>query len=543
MSPRTAAAIAASLAPTPQKPEPTSVRIPIGTGNTTGATTVPSRVKSPVTVEDVDTDVSVSDSQVEPIVIDSDDDIPLMDDDDDDDSFSEVMEDVRRETATHRAGAFDPFMVPGMGMDFHGAGPRPIDNPRGVPMNSPWANPHELMDRMAQMMDGPGFGMRAPLGGRTGEVLGYVGPGQFVQMYIAGREKTSLLEILNSKVVLPYNWRLSFPSRAMGNASPLHYPNAKLEDAIDDAKQQNLFLAVHIFNTKSESSDFYNMIVSQDEVQGVYADNYISYYTCVEQPIELHALSRLLAPSQARPTTIALPVVLLMATMKGRLYILDIADSTLTSAEYLDKLLTLRMTHLPTIEEEAVRAAERRTQTTLVDEQNSAFEQSMKRDQEIAAREEAEAARAARIAQEEALAEAAAKQLAADQAMFAANARSAKRQQYLDELQALPPEPTTGKNTTIALRMTDGTKVQRKFDPEHTTLAQVFSFAAGCMAQRATDDSFTDPSDSTQPWSVDAFDFSAQFPARRFTHAQASKSLKELGLAGQELLNLVETSK
>ena len=475
-------------------------------------------------------------------MIDDDDDVLLIDDD-----YDSVMEEVRRErNQAMAAGPRSPRYALDVDAYQNEQGIR-IPSPAfpvGPSAGSPWSDASNLMARMTSMMDGPGFGMRAPVGGRTGEVMGYLGPGNFASMHLAGREKTSFLQLINANVVLAQNWRLTFPSRAMGNASPLHYPNAKIEDAIQDAHDMNQFVALHIFDKNhSECSDFYNMIISLDSVQSVYADNYVSYFVSIDKPIELSAISRLLSPSQARPPTIQLPVVLLMATMKGRLHVLDMADSSLTAPAYIDKLILLRESYAPQIAEDKMLELERRSQTNLVDEQNSAFEIAQRQDQARAAFEESEQLRLRREAETREMQAEAERQLELDQAMISANMRAYKRSQYIEDLAKLPTEPTEGRNTTIALRLNDGSKVQRKFNPETTTLAHVFLFAAGSMAQKATDDSFVDPNDPSQPWSIEKFDLSAQFPARRFTHSQSSQTLKELGLSGQELLNLVEVSK
>ena len=124
--------------------------------------------------------------------------------------------------------------------------------------------------------------------------------------------------------------------------------------------------------------------------------------------------------------------------------------------------------------------------------------------------------------------------------MTAANAKSDLRSKYIENLKALAPEPTTGRPTIIAIRLPDGSQARRKFDPDVATLADVFTFIAGSMAEKLTEETFTDPSDPNRPWSIDNFDLSAQFPARRFTHAQDSETLRKVGLQGQELLNLVD---
>jgi len=505
ISPRTAAAIAASL-DTPHKPP---MHLPDGSR------------EAPFAVDDSDGYERLLTSDDHPI--DVDDDSAFIDD------FHEI-------SGPQRVGA--PI---GMGMDLSRAGVR---GPSPVPVRSPpsgsvWNDTSSLVDRMNEMMDGPGFGMRAPVGGRTGEVLGYLSPGNFIPMHITGREKTSFLQLINENVVLPNTWRLAFPSRAMGNASPLQYPNEKIEDAISDAHQMNHFVALHIFNSaQSESSDFYNMIVSVDSVQSIYADNFVSYYCNINKPIEISALSRLLSPSQARAPTIQLPVVFLLATMKGRLHILGCADSTLTAPEYIDKLIMTRETYAPQIAEDKLLDEERRSQTTLVDEQNSAYELSQRQDQERAAMEEAEQQKIRQAEQQRELKEATERQLAQDQEMINASMRTFTRTQYLDEFAKLPAEPTTGRNTTIQLRLTDGSKVQRKFDTETARLSDVFTFAAGIVAQRSTDETFKDPSHPDQPWSIDHFALSSQFPKRQFLHSEANKTLKELELGGQQVLHL-----
>lgn len=411
------------------------------------------------------------------------------------------------------------------------------------PRNPVWEQTHSLIERMASLEPEDSFNLRIPMDGESTAPEGFIGPGLFEPMVISGTHKNSFLQLVNQHTVLPDNWRLSFPSRAMGASSPLHYPKSRLEYAIQDAKEQKMFIALHIFSTTSDTSDLYNMIICRDDVQNIYADSFIPYYTSMTTAVELSAMSRLLSPSlQRRPPPLTPPIVLLLATIQGRLNILGAIDSAAGSVEYTQKLKLLRELYLPELRQEEQLEIARQQEARLIDEQNSDYERAVKEDEQ---RAKAEADAAAVAAAEEAEAQEAieaATRYAAEMEEQQAKSRANQRQSYIEKLASLPAEPTEGKNATIALRLIDGTKVQRKFNPDTTTLADIFTFAAGQIALKATDDGFTLPSNTDLAWNISNFDLSAQFPARRFSHNQETKTLRELGLVSQELLNLVDNN-
>lgn len=415
-----------------------------------------------------------------------------------------------------------------------------------TPPPAVWQRTQSLMERMASLAagDGDAFGLRIPMEGQEPSIPeGFVGSGKFEPMTISGTHKTSFLQLINQHTVVPENWRMSFPSRAMAASCPLHYPKERIEQAIQDAKEQKMFIAVHIFNNASDSSDFYNMIISRDDVQSIYAESFIPYFVSMDSAVELGAMSRLLSPSlQRRPPPLPLPAILFVATVKGRLNILGAVDSTSGTGEYVSKLILLRELYLPELRQEEQLEIARQQEARLIDEQNDDYEKAVRQDEERAQNEADAAAVAAAEEKEIQDAIEAATKYAEEMEKKQADSRASQRQGYIDGLNALSAEPTEGKNATIALRLTDGSKVQRKFNPDTTTLADIFAFAAGQIALKATDETFTLPSNTDLAWNIANFDLSAQFPARRFSHSQESQTLRQLGLVSQELLNLVENT-
>lgn len=409
------------------------------------------------------------------------------------------------------------------------------------PRTGVWGNANDLIERMAALEGHDPYGLRMGLDGDAPQSGGFIAPGTFEKMAITGTHKMNFLQLLNEHIVVPENWRICFPSKAMAAACPLHYPQNRIEEAIQSAKELKMFVAVHIFNTFSDSSDFYNMIVSRDDVQNVYAETFIPVFISMTSAVELGAMNRLLSPSlQRRPPPLPVPTVLFLASMDSRLYILEAADSNCDTGQYLAKLFTLRERFIADLKTEEQLEVARQQESKLINEQDADYAQAVKQDEERAKQEEQAATLAAIEEQERQEAIEAARMFAEDLAKNQATDRVSQRKRYIDELASLPGEPTEGKNATIALRLADGTKVQRKFNPDTTTLAHIFTFAAGQTALKSTDDSFTLPSNADLPWSISNYDLSAQFPARRFSHDQESQTLRQLGLTSQELLNLVE---
>jgi len=70
----------------------------------------------------------------------------------------------------------------------------------------------------------------------------------------------------------------------------------------------------------------------------------------------------------------------------------------------------------------------------------------------------------------------------------------------------------------------------------------VYDFLEGTIAGKLTDETFVDDTSSFDapeviPWSISVYELTSNYPKKRFTIADASKSLTELGLApGQALL-------
>jgi hypothetical protein len=77
-------------------------------------------------------------------------------------------------------------------------------------------------------------------------------------------------------------------------------------------------------------------------------------------------------------------------------------------------------------------------------------------------------------------------------------------------LAALAPEPKEGKNATIAIRLPDGSKIQRKF-PVSDPFSNVLVFVEGTVASRLTDENFLDDKSSLEntevvPWTIASYE-------------------------------------
>jgi len=171
------------------------------------------------------------------------------------------------------------------------------------------------------------------------------------------------------------------------------------------------------------------------------------------------------------------------------------------------------------------RQAERR----VVEEQNYAFNRSLLEDQEKERKRKEEADR---VALEKETKESKLK---------------AAREACLKALSELPAAPSAEelqgqRAATLAIKLPDGSRIKRTFPPD-VTFQAVLTLAAGTIAERLTDTTFLD--DSTpfdhpdpKPWSIESYEFVANYPRRVFHTDSAPKTLKELGLYPQAMLFL-----
>ena len=168
-------------------------------------------------------------------------------------------------------------------------------------------------------------------------------------------------------------------------------------------------------------------------------------------------------------------------------------------------------------------------QRKLLEEQNQAYALSLSRDAER--KEQERLAKLQREEQEKREKEALERKLAK---------LSAAREAAINKLNNLPP-PTGEKLATIAIRILDGSRVDRKFSAD-APLRQVYDFIEGTVASKLAVEDFIDDSSSLAaddpiPWTADAYELVLNFPKRRFSIADADKTLMELGLApGQSML-------
>jgi len=119
-----------------------------------------------------------------------------------------------------------------------------------------------------------------------------------------------------------------------------------------------------------------------------------------------------------------------------------------------------------------------------------------------------------------------------------------KRLLALEALSNLPPETQEKQQSTIIIRLLDGSRKERKF-PLESLFQDVLIFVSGIIAERLNDDNFlsenSPPIESEQepiPWSISDYELVINsVPKETFGIEHTTKTLKELGLR-RSLLNL-----
>jgi len=114
-----------------------------------------------------------------------------------------------------------------------------------------------------------------------------------------------------------------------------------------------------------------------------------------------------------------------------------------------------------------------------------------------------------------------------------------ERQIAIKKLKEMSEEPTETPYIRIAVRLLDGSRLERKFLPTQT-LGMLFDFVGGHLAQKMTDETFLSPQsrplDGTHeviPWTIANYDLLLNYPKRVLGYSQSDKTFEELGIKDQ----------
>jgi len=311
-----------------------------------------------------------------------------------------------------------------------------------------------------------------------------------------------------------------------GQPTPSFFPGS-LEDAVAEAcnkpVDERRMLAIYLHHDSSVLTNvFCTQVFCAEAVLSLMMENFVTWgwdltYSSNKQRL-LDMIARhfgSVASSTIRNFSIEkLPLVILVAKLKGSLEIFQVVHGNVTLDEFMSSLLSAGESYSSQLSVERAEELERIGRNQVKDEQERAFEEAQLRDQqlEVARQEQQQEARLA-----EQLAEA--KRRSELEAKEQAEARAAE--EAVLAAASLPPEPApdTTAVANIRFRTPGGPPLQRRFlgsDPLSTLLQYLTS-----QGFRPTEHKVL-----------------TSFPRRDLTQADPAASLAQLQLCPQETLTL-----
>lgn len=307
-------------------------------------------------------------------------------------------------------------------------------------------------------------------------------------------------------------------------------------DALTTSKELMRPIVVNLQSPALDCLDFNSLVLTSGPLAHVLSENFIFWVGFCTDALKNEAQRSLGMALRQHPTVqenaskfgdslLQFPVTLVLGHVDSSPMILEVMQGIVPADEFIAKLYGVMDTFASFQEKARTQRARNQQQRTLIDEQNSAYEESLRRDAEKA-KVKAETERVAKEAMDKKM-----------------NVLTAARRAALAKMDSLAPEPAAGvPSATIQIRLPDGSKIQRKFDASRPLL-DVFDFVEATIAQRLQDDTFLDDataldSAEPQPWSITHYEFTMSFPKKRLSHADENGTIKELGLAPQALLHL-----
>jgi len=306
--------------------------------------------------------------------------------------------------------------------------------------------------------------------------------------------------------------------KTYGTVHPI-FTGGRYSDASKVVKTNFQLMVVNIHAEYEENIDFCKTTLSNPGLAQFLAEHFTYWIGFIEK-------TRVTDFSLLFGLPIKFPFLAIVGYIEGSMSVLDVIQGLIGADELMVKLYTFIDTYQPILDKAKRIAQEAAVQRQLIEEQNLAYTKSLEEDREKE-----------RIKQEEKRQK---EQEVAGRLAIIAKARA----NALERFAALPPEPSPeNKPTTIAIKLTDGSRIQRKFSPD-TPFQSVFDFIEGVVATRLGDTTFLDdgaPSldnPDAKPWTIHKYELVSNFPRRTYTVRDASMSLKELDLVPQSMLFL-----
>jgi FAS-associated factor 2 len=308
-------------------------------------------------------------------------------------------------------------------------------------------------------------------------------------------------------------------------------------DALATAKDLLRPIVINLQSPAIGCIDFNSLVLTSAPLAQVLSENFIFWAGFVNDTHKTEAQRSLAMALRTHPSIqenaakfgeqlLEFPVTLVIGHIDSSPTVLEVMQGMVPADEIIAKLYSVMDTIAASQEKTRQQRARSQQQRSLIEEQDSAYKESLRRDAEKA-RVKEETERAAKEASDKKM-----------------NTLSSARRAALAKMDNVAPEPAAGSPAgTVAIRLPDGSKIQRKFDPSRP-LMDVFDFVEATIAQRLQDDTYLDDttafdSADPKPWSIKSYGLLMNFPKKTLMFEDGQKTLKELGLApGQSLLHL-----
>jgi len=283
----------------------------------------------------------------------------------------------------------------------------------------------------------------------------------------------------------------------------------------------NRFILINLLNfDRFENFDFCSLVLSDKGFRDFIDTYHIMYYVgLLNENLEIkykHIFGKILV----------YPCIILITYYKKTLTIIESIHESLTAIELENNIRKNILEFRERFNEEIAEEMRRENNRNLVREQNQAYQHSLETDKlKEKQKKEEEDLKVEKIERKRKMVR-------------------EKRLLALEALSNLPPETQEKQQSTIIIRLLDGSRKERKF-PLESLFQDVLIFVSGIIAERLNDDNFlsenSPPIESEQepiPWSISDYELVINsVPKETFGIEHTTKTLKELGLR-RSLLNL-----
>ncbi|EGG22078.1 ubiquitin domain-containing protein [Cavenderia fasciculata] len=288
--------------------------------------------------------------------------------------------------------------------------------------------------------------------------------------------------------------QVSYPTFASDYASfGMNLPEpfqGSYKEALNEAKLQGKLVLTYLHSPESEQCVMFCSILEQEKVFEFIMNNYIFYVGTINETAQMLLFN--LIPFESYP------IVALVANFSSTPRVLELLQGITDGDEFYSKIIHQYTSNMQELDRIKAEEEQKQEERRLVQDQDEAYEESLKADIEKAKKEQQERQR---IEQEE-------------------QKINDAKQLRLDRINLVPPEPAKGpKSTQIIFKLPDDSKLERRFNSTDT-LQTLSDFLHGSGIE------------------IENFQFVTQFPKKVYTGQDFKQTLEESQIHPQSILNV-----